>query len=544
MTPIAAWLGILACAASLQEEPRTLAARVAAVSGENVYLDCGREAGVDVGAKVAIHTADRGMLAATVQSITRTSARCTLDGGAVDIPVGTRADVTLGPVKPAAPAPGEPGPRAVPEHTPWTAPPEAWGDDRPLLVPAFSRRPEERPTQWIGRAYAWYLNSTDRLNLHQEYVQERIGAQATVINPVEWGGAFNLRGEYVDLVSRVEDRDSLHDSGTRLYRLSYTYGGLRGQPFRIEAGRFIQYAFPELGTLDGVQASYRLGSWSFGASAGAMPDPALEIDSGSTRQVALMGHRYLGSRDELSLGLAYQKTWESGKPDRDLVVGVVEYVPTPEFFVRGAAFVDFYTSSEVEKSSGAELTEGHLNLQYRFDTAGGVGAFATHIGQPDQRRDHLDPILVSQVLENAVTRFGAYTWVSLSEGLLVDGRLSRWEDQESRTGTTGDIRLALRDFLAPQTELAVTAYQIDGIALSGPGVRVAASRSAPPIPLSLSYDRGFYTLADETSSVQQSFQASLFGALGPKSTLSFTFDRRFGDNQDASIFTLSFEQRM
>ncbi len=531
------------CAVALPRQDAkgaVVAVEVTSVAGESVYIDKGADANIEEGDRVLFYSADHGILTGKVASVTRAGARCTLDSGAVALRVGTRGEVLI---PDGRGKPKQDEPRRPPDHPPWTAPPEEWNSDKPLLSPAFSRRPEERPTEIFGFAYGNYSMSRDESAADNRFTLGRVGASVVVVNPVDWGGVLRLRSDVLRRDDQLEFSEDVSETTARLDQLSYAYGGLRGQPWRVEAGRFLQHDFPELGTLDGAEGSYRTGPARFGGSLGLLPDPEHTLTAGDSAAVAAFGRFFAGEHDEFNLGLALEKTWTHGDPDRDLLIGVGEYTPSTHLFTRAALWLDYYTSSEVEKSPGFELTEAHLDLTWRLDPDHGFGAFYARVQTPDQKADELDPVLAREILENAVTRYGVLTWQRVSASLLLDARAERWEDQDGATGTAGEVRAAFQNILWAQGEIAVTFFVTDGIFSSGPGIRLTAARTGPPIPFTIGYEIGRYELSTGEESLQQSFQFGLFAPLSRTTMLHASYDRRFGDDQDSNTFTLSLNQR-
>lgn len=521
--------------------------QVTAASGESIYLDRGRDAGIAAGDRVALYSADHGILTATVQAVSRSSARCTLDVGALAIRVGTRGEVALAPrSEPPTPPPAqdESMPPA-PKHE-WSAPPEEWSRDQPLLSPAFARRPEDRPTQILGRMYFLSTYTADRRGSGNRYAQARLGSEMTVVNPVPWGGRLHVRTDALYEEASLADADDARETSVRLERLSYTYGGLQDQRLRVEAGRFLQHEFPELGVLDGLEIAPRLGtSLRIGASLGIVPEADRAVELGETAQVSIFARCSPSGTEDFTLGAALQKTWHEGERDRDLILAVAEYAPSPKLFARASLWVDYYTDSEQVERSGFELTEAHLNVTYRFDPQHGVGGYLVRLQRADLRRDELDPTLAKELEEDGTLRFGLFTWQRLSTHVLLDGRASRWIDEDAgEDGTLGEVRLALQNLIVGKGEVAFTLYHADGVFASGPGARLTATQFAAPVSITLWYDVAWYELAPSAEeSVQQSVHLSFDAALSTTWSAFLAADYRFGDDQDSRTLSVSVQKR-
>src|SRR5215813_259492 len=97
------------------------------------------------------------------------------------------------------------------------------------------------------------------------------GPMAAPLPAWNWSGFYaGLNAGYARSTTVWNDLDgTINGVSGVLYRLSYSIGGDRFAPDRIEVGRFLQYGMPEFGVLDGVEWDRRLaGGDSFGASVG------------------------------------------------------------------------------------------------------------------------------------------------------------------------------------------------------------------------------------------------------------------------------------
>ncbi len=279
-------------------------ARVTATSGGSVYLNIGRDAGLRPGDEVTFFPPNDGIVNGTVQSLSATSARCTILSGQNNVDIGTRAEVLLPTDRLSLEQErAEPRPRSLPEHPPWTATPENWDENQPLLAaPAYARPASERDLQLHGRMFASYMHTLNQLDFQNQYSLGRVGTSMWMENPFRRGGGLHIDGELNRRGAFLDDQpDDLYGPG-RLDRISYYWGGSETQPLRFEMGRFLSSEFPEFGVLDGTELVYRTASGNrIGASVGLLPQPFpnLGCDRRPARRYILsMGVRPRGNANE------------------------------------------------------------------------------------------------------------------------------------------------------------------------------------------------------------------------------------------------------
>jgi hypothetical protein len=421
----------------------------------------------------------------------------------------------------------------VPDHPPWTQPLEGVAPDVPLLAPAFGQGAAARPTRLHGHAFGNATSTWDRGGSDHRYLLASMGTELSLDNPLRLGDSAHFRGT---LDRREFHADGLDDETTqgRIERLSWRWGDEAGSPVRVEAGRFLQSTLPELGLLDGVEVlapTPRLGS--FGFSFGGAPEPFPTKSTGDDLQLALFWLYAAGEAEQLVATLGWQTTWHDGDHDRDVLVGDVRWRPAEEFDVWAGTWVDWYHGDDVIKAHGFELTELHLQANWRWTPAHGVGVGWDHLRWPELLRREFAALTPDQIRDTRVDRASLRTWHGLGKHLWLDGGIQRWDDQ-SAAGTNGDVRLALRDLLWPRGELAVTGFHHEGSTSTGNGARLSASFSA---------GRGRYELGGEW--LRLTFEPpaggpdldlqALFGnaswSLTDRTDLTVTIDHRFGDAQ-------------
>jgi hypothetical protein len=542
------WRILLACACIAivcrssvhAESDEMVEVRVTASSGGGVYLDKGRAAGIRPGDEVLLYPPGRGIVKATVESVSSNHSRCTLVLPVLDIDNGIRGVVRIR----ADPNPASENDvmnddksspeRSVPDHPPWNQPLEDWNEETPLLAPVDALEPSEREPFVRGRLFAHYFHTWNRKYANNQYSLARVGTVMWLENPFHRGGGIHLDAE----LSR-RDVQLTHSVGELAYtanpsRLSYYWGGTEDRPLRYEVGRFLQSEFPEFGVLDGAEIVYRTESGNrFGFSLGAMPEPFPDYESGEDLQAAIFYRFVSNESEDFSAGIGYQKTLHKGKVDRDLFVGTVDYVPSSNISVHGTVWGDYYGPEDELKSNSFEITQAILQGTYQFNPGHGFGVHLSQIRWPELLRNEIQPIFATQITGNRVLRYGVFTWQELSDIVRIDGRVDRWQDQD-REGTTWDVSLALRDWLYDQGEVAFGVYGTDGIYNSGPGGRVSLNRYFSRGFVSLSYDVANFDFDDHHfSTLQHSVHAAVDLTFSSDVNCSLSTDYWFGETQES-----------
>jgi hypothetical protein len=335
------------------------------------------------------------------------------------------------------------------------------------------------------------------------------------------------------------------DTLGRLTFLSYAHGGVEDQPMRFELGRFLPYEFPEFGFLDGLEWVIQPNDHHrVGVSLGAMPEPFPAFQSGGDLQAATF---YRFSPDAFltsSVGAGYQTTWHHGTPDRDLIVVKADYHPHSAFYAHGTLWTDYYDSADNLKSNRLEITEALFGQSLRFSPVAGMGTYYTQLRWPQLLRREIDPIFAIQILRNRRSSYGGYVWRDLGKHLRLNGRVDRWENQDSLGGTTGEIELCLRQIGDAPFDVAVAFLTTDGRYVAGPGGRLALLHYFARGTASLTYIVGDYRLTDESDRLlNQAVTTALDFCFPSAHSFSLYGDYRFGIDQDAASVGVVWRKR-
>ncbi len=537
---LAALLLAPSAAASAPAADVRIEVRVTSAAGTSLYLDRGQSAGLAEGDRVQFRLDGNTAASGVVVAVSANGARVELDPNSPRPPVGSRGEVVVPDSRPgaaeAARAATGAGVAAGAQHPPWTHPPETWSQDQPLLAPAFGIPPEERESRFHGRAWLRFDGTWGEGD--QTYLLGAVGTDATLENPFGDGGALRFDAEAFVRQSDVQDGLYGYDeTRVRVDRLSYEVGGTADRPNSFALGRFLQNEFPELGVLDGVEWSRRArGGSRFGASFGWMPEPLTDFHSFEDLQAAVYFRHAFDPDERATLGLAYQNTWHDGEQDRNLFVLQGEVRPSRELSLRASAWVDLYTSDDVLKDSGPELTEAQVSGTWTAESGAGLSVYLFERRFPELLRDEFLQPPPREVVDGVLDRLGANGWIPVSKRVRMTGRFEVWSDQ-SDDGTNAELGASLRDALGASSDLSGTVLWADGSYSSGPGARLQAHKTFGTTSAGLGWQSFWYEQKDYGGNDSELAQHSLFGSLdiplSERWDLSFLFDRSIGDDLDS-----------
>ncbi len=495
---------------------------VTAVTGPMVFLGRGSEAGIEIGDEVELVNPERQRtIAGRVRAVTANTCRVQLETSTSGLSVGDRGDVLISDVRSLT----EQEAAGAREHPPWEHPPLELDPSVPLLAET-QRFPGDSDVEVDGRVFTNYFYNEESQYGDRSYQSSTTGVDMRLVNPYRKGGTLDVRVDFASRRAGYATSEDVDDTYLRVERLSYAWGGFRGQAVRGEVGRFLQHEFPEFGVLDGVELGHGLASGSrIGASVGHMPIHDDRLTNGEDIQAAVFYRYVSGDKEKLTLGTGYQKTWHAGKEDRDLIVSTAEYHPRPRIFLYGGAWIDYYTSRDDAKSEGLELTRLQLNGSYRWDAGHGIGLLATHNRWPEMLRNEYAPITAIQTADMEVTRVGINGWYRPMQKMRIYGRVDRWEDSED-DGNNGELTVSLRDVLYQQGEISAGVYSTTGSYVDTTGFRVSANRRL---------GRGLLDLRWISSDFEQHDSLREWGDMNHQ-MVRLGYNTRIGEAWDMSVY--------
>jgi hypothetical protein len=527
-----------------QEKPmRHVEAHVTAVSGASVYLDQGRDGGLEPGDHARAFPPGGAAVELIVRTVSRQSARCEPVATALGLSIGATVDVLV----PEDRFTNAQAAATDPRHPPWTSPSETWSADTPLLAPAQSVAAEDRPTQHHGRWYSSFDPSFENVSDSQRYLLATTGLELLYDNPFGLGDSIQFEGQLFYRDANVGDGQNDSETTARLDRFSWRVGGTRDDPTRIEVGRFLHSDMPMLGMVDGVEYVQRLDNGDrVGASAGFMPEWTPEMHTGDDVETALFYRHVAGDDDAFSLAFGAQKTWHKGTSDRDLLASDLSWRANDKLSLFASAWVDYYDSNDAPKSTGFELTQLQFAANYRVDTKTSLGVSATHVRWPVLLRNELPPATLDTIADGQVDRAGVYGWRDISEHGRLSARLDHWTSNLD-AGTGGELDYALRDVLYQHGEVSAGLFANEGEFTSLDGARISANKSAGTGFWTLTYELAQNDQADfngtQSSLLQQVIRATWDGEIGDGWDLSVNVDERFGDQQGSTALGFWLQRR-
>lgn len=544
---IAATFAFAAAAAIGQQgQERTVQVTVTSVSGRDVFLDLGRDAGLAPGVVVRLFPPGTGGVDAEVRSVSSTSARVELPPGVPDVPVGTHgeAKVTIAAV-PAAPV--KPQPKAVPDHPPWARREGQRTADQPLLVPTYSQRPDERPAVLDGRLFAFgQWNRDSAGDQRNDYLLGRLGLRADATNFLGQGERTRFAGEVDERRVQLPDAPDGSDETGRIDLLSVAFGTEQWAPTGVEVGRFLSPHLPEIGLVDGVEVVRRFQrGLRLGAGLGAYPRPFPSHETGEDTGIHLFFDYTADSKRTFAAAIGLQKTWHEGAPDRDLLLLRADGALAAHVRWFASAKVDFYTGSDTVKSGSIDLTE--LFASVRWDGSDvGAGVTVSRFTWPELKRAEYQNLPVELVRDGHVDRLSLNGSWRASRRLRFGARADLWQDQDD-DGTSFGVDGDYTDVIGGGSNLGVSLFESDGGYSSGPGARVTLRGPVGSGYWRVGYRWYHYELGDlvtgPESLTRQSAEIGLSHPLGVHGDVDLAVERWFGDREDAWALSLYMQWR-
>jgi hypothetical protein len=518
-------------------QERVVQVTVTSVGDHSVYLDHGRDAGLQPGTLVRLFAPGAGDLEVEVRSVSSTSARAELPPGVSFPPVGTRgeAQVTIvaAPSTTSAPSPQP----AVPAHPPWARREDPRAPNQPLLVPTYGQRPEDRPATLDGRLFASGQWTHDEgANRQSDYLLLRAGVRADATNHLGAAERVRFAGEFDDRRTMLQDAPDRSDTNGRIDLLSVALGTEAWAPTGFEVGRMYSQYLPEIGLLDGVEVVQRLqGGMRLGGGIGSYPVPFPSRDTGEDIGAHLFFDYTADARRSFAGTVGAQKTWHKGSADRDLLLLRGEWRPAEQIWLLGSAKVDFYTGGDTLKS-GADLTE--VMLQARWDgRATGTGVVLSHFTWPELKRAEYQFLPADLITDGYVDRASWNGAWRPSNRLSLRVRADLWRDQD-REGTGYGLDTDWRGPFGDSSALSLSLFQSDGGFTTGPGVRVLLRDRIGALSWRLGYRWHRYELRDLVTGpetyTRQSAELGLSMPISHSGDLDLSLERWFGDSENTT----------
>lgn len=530
-------------APSLAEPP--VAATVQTVSGRSVYLNVGRKDGVVAGARVVFRLINGVQIEATIVDVSANNSRAELPEGSLLPEINDHAEVQISaPMREevADPAKSKPPP---PVHAPWLRKDGERTADTPLLAPAFSTNPAERPMTVRGRVFTTTRYTRDLAN-NANYTYARIGTWLEVQNPFKNEDRFRFEGDtdYRAISTSLRSDSKLHG---RIQRMSYAWGTNQDAPFRGEVGRFYSQSLPEIGIIDGGEAAVRLeNGLSFGGGAGLYPTLYKKLTS--TKDLGF--HAFVDYQSEKEDSwfqgtFGVQQTWHTGAADRTLVIGRVNARPSRDLTIFGSVMVDLYGSGDTVKTQSAEITQLVSQVSYQINETNGLTGSITRMTWPELKREEYASLPPELIHNGYVDRISGSWWHKFSKSFRVTAQSHYWRDQD-RKGYGGELSADSYLSDAANSSIFGSVYYEDSAYTKGVGARLQGQRDLGSVRLFLGYDVYNYSsstfLGGTSDYLRQSVRTDVSWSTGRWSwdiETSYTF----GDSEESLSFGVNMQYR-
>lgn len=520
-------LSSVAFAEEEQDPDLRVEARVSAALTDGFFIDVGSAAGLEPGDVGYAYPAGQARVQFVIRSVSKTVARADPNLPGAQVSVGTRVELVI-------PAERLQAAEGTAAELPWAAASEDWDTTLPLLAPAGSIPPEEREQRLFGRIYTGFDATFDREGEERDYVLGRLGTDLRMENPFGRGGTLELDAEVWHRATTLGGSSDEELTELRVNRLSYRMGGTRYRPEGVQVGRFLQSGFSEFGVIDGAEYTHRTDEGNvFGGSLGMLLTNDAEFSSGDDVQAALFFRHLAQDPTAAEWGVGYQKTWHTGHPDRDLIVGDARWNPTDRWSLYTSIWVDYYSDGDQTKSGGAELTDLRANANYRISSDAGLNFNVSSTRYPELERQEFT--LTPDLADDQVSRAGLGAWKNLTDEVRLSGRFDRWSDDDD-DGGSGELRVGWRNGLYDSGEVSLTVFNSEGTFSSLVGMRLQANRMIEHGFINFTWEAAEHTqddfFGDQEDLLQQALRAAWDTDIGAWD-LSLYGEDRFGDEQDS-----------
>ncbi len=419
-------------------------------AGDTVSIDRGSGSHLELDDLVVFRPLDGEPIEGVIVELEDRSSVVRLFGVNLAMAIGTRGRIDIPRERfervEEAPNPGAPSRYAD----------DAWREGMPLLAGIEAVDPRKRTPLFTGRHY-FILDQTWTSDRGRKDAFYRAGTDMAYENPFGEGGRLQFDAEYNYRTAHSSDMPSEEFTTLRFDRASYLWGGDRFEGERREVGRFLLNGMPEFGVIDGIEYGYRRDNGDrFGYSAGFLPEPTRELESGHDSQISAYYEWHPKERDALVMTLGVQRTFHSRTADRDLVVSKVSYQPKEGWDFHGTAWIDFYSRRDTEKPF-MELTHLLAVANRRYGKEGGMTISFRHWTFPEFDRFEFLPVLDEQLENDHSERVSFAGWNRLEGDRRLHGQIGIWNDEDD---AGGDLQVGLekRGLYLPNSRADLTGF--------------------------------------------------------------------------------------
>lgn len=273
-----------------------------------------------------------------------------------------------------------------------------------------------------------------------------------------------------------------------------------------------------------------------------MPEPNPNQDSGQDMQISGFYRWVADARERWTAAVAVQKTWHNGSQDRDLIIAKTDWMPVQGWRFHGNAWLDIYTSDDVDKSPGPEFTQLYMSTSRDWGGVRGVRGVYSFRKYPSLLRNEFQDPAPDTVDREHVQRVSAGFWQRLDDKRRLSLDLGAWNDEDDAGGDL-DLGLDIEDFGLENSRLGLHIFQTNGEFSEHLGARVTYSQYVS--------DNRWSVLVEATKTVQDDFDpaADTFYQYRVRGSYQFQLDETwhisvFGEDtilEDDSSFLLGFQ---
>jgi hypothetical protein len=369
------WAGV-AAAMLAAPAPAARAYRVTYLTSSTVYVDAGREDGLDVGARGEVVRAGQVIATLRVSDVSSRRAACAIEASTAACAVGDTVRFNAVPRSAAA----DPARAAVMSTLPAEVPP-------PEVTESWPQR-----MGLGGRIGVRYLGVMDRSGFGGDVAQPSVDVR---LDGARVGGSpFDVQ---VDARARrtlqtVSDGREVDSGEARVYRLNTTARSPSDR-YRMTLGRQFSSALASISTFDGGQFEATMHRFGAGVFAGTQPAP---LDYSFSTDITEYG-AFLrwwsapAARARWEIVTAAIGSYEQGKINREYVA-FLSRVATPRLSIMFQQEIDVNRGwKRNEGEAAASLTNTFLSARYRL--AHGLDVDGGYDNRRDARlyRDYVSP---------------------------------------------------------------------------------------------------------------------------------------------------------
>lgn len=458
-------------------QQRELAALVTYVAAGNVYVNAGRNQGVDESASAVVTRDGRALTTLRLDAVSSKSSSWQADSVLQLVRVGDQVRITVAVAGPIVPVTDTTA-RQLPET---------------ILTTSYRRRTvaAERP------AFE---------------VQGRVGAQVfamgfddPALDLLQAGLTVSLRARTRDFPLRLDIYGHLRDvsrggaapfsarsaDASRLYRWTLEYDD---QTNVVTAGRMALPQAPTIGILDGLTYSRRMGGWTAGAGIGLQPHHDLLGTDPDRRKALVFASYHPTDWPSASVSAAYAKTWFRGASEREAINSTAGAAMTDRLMLWTSVDLDLRVTEQGVHRMRPSLSLLLFSATWRVTDALSLtgGADASRSVMPFSFARLIPDSMTDRTLRSGVTLSGSW---AIRQGLSMTASVTpRMSDGSFNGEYAGSTTLSSYNLFGSGVGLRVQGLLTQSVVTEGQGYGATATVQAVSIDWSARFQQIRYRL--------------------------------------------------